>query len=613
VKKVLLFIILNVFFSLVSTNIFSQKSVLVGKVYNASEKEINITYFKNYITNEVERKSIILNDNNTFQINFDTKDTFQCIFNYQSYNINLLMFPNDTTFMVFDAQKMLNTINFEGKNKSLNLLDARLTSTFERWNDKVVMNEINNRTYDDYKDFVEDLFFKKSNYICDFKEQNELTPSQVAYAYNNLHYWRASKLLEYDYIKADDKSNNGVEHLNNHQFLQLLDSSHFSISGNENNFIFNNLLYYYLDKIKKKENAKMQSSENRTIQKIQKFVNINIEKINIVKYPGSDEVIGEAFRHQKFQSANCYTDEAFQYKFNDSITYNSKFAKIKFNEQSGWLPMIGVTIEDTIVEETTQYNEVDNETPILFDENTQSLIHCILLIRKVNNISKDTLNAQLNEFSDRYPKKKRYLFVLKSIIEQWQENMYDDGRFKTPIFNVIEVVPSILNRLLKQCSKIGINNFTGEIVESQNGVGEQFISGMTKNEQLMPYQVSVNSELERYYSSNKILVVDFWATWCMPCIRQIKSNQGLIEKINPEEVEFIFINIDSDKRIAKEYIAAEKLLGKHIFDNNKEIFYNLNIKGVPTMMIFDRNRKVIYNSTDLWEHPLSFILEKYSN
>ncbi len=607
-KKVVLFIILSASNYWGSSNIFSQKSILIGKVYNPIDKEINLSYYKNYITNEVVRKTFSLSENNTFQIEFNTKDTFQCIFNYLSYSINLLMFPNDTSYLVFDGQKMLSSINFEGKNKYVHLLDARLTSTFERWNDKVVMNEINNLSFADYKIFVDDLFSKKVKYINDFQKQYKLSPYQTDYVINNQLYWKVTKYLEYDYIK---ESQNSYEFSIN-KTTEILDSIHFTVTNNENNFYFNNLLNHYLYKLTKNEHISKQKVAQTIVQKIQKFVTITVDKINIVKYPGSDEIIGEVLRDQKFQSVNCYTDEAFKYKFNDSIFYNAKFTKIKFGNNTGWIPLIGVTMEDALVEENYQNEASEADKDHKFDENTQSLIACILLVREVNKLSKDSLNYQLANYPKKYSSKK-YLNLLDSIIEQWQQNMYEDGRFKTPIFNEFNIANVLNTKLLKQYAKLGMNNFAAEIVENQTGVGAQFVSGMTKNEQLLPYQVTINEDLFKYYNSNKILVIDFWATWCLPCIRQMKNNQEIIEQTNLDSIEFVFINIDSDKKMAKDYIASEKLLGKHIFDTNKELFNNLNVKGVPTMMVFDRNRRVIYNSTDLWEHPLTFILDKYIN
>ena len=56
------------------------------------------------------------------------------------------------------------------------------------------------------------------------------------------------------------------------------------------------------------------------------------------------------------------------------------------------------------------------------------------------------------------------------------------------------------------------------------------------------------------YHENKgevLTVIDFWATWCKPCVNSIPKLVALSQNYNPEVVSFIGISIDSPRNLSK--------------------------------------------------------------
>jgi len=52
----------------------------------------------------------------------------------------------------------------------------------------------------------------------------------------------------------------------------------------------------------------------------------------------------------------------------------------------------------------------------------------------------------------------------------------------------------------------------------------------------------------------KVLFLNFWATWCPPCIAELPEIQELYLKTDPNQVEFFMISVDQDQGKAREFM-----------------------------------------------------------
>ncbi len=86
-------------------------------------------------------------------------------------------------------------------------------------------------------------------------------------------------------------------------------------------------------------------------------------------------------------------------------------------------------------------------------------------------------------------------------------------------------------------------------------------------------------------------ILNFWASWCAPCIKEMKSLNSLQNKAPYLRV--ITISQDKNINIAKGFFEKNKYdqLEKY-FDKDKEILSSLPIRGLPTTFIANKNFKI---------------------
>lgn len=94
----------------------------------------------------------------------------------------------------------------------------------------------------------------------------------------------------------------------------------------------------------------------------------------------------------------------------------------------------------------------------------------------------------------------------------------------------------------------------------------------------------------------KVVLVDVWATWCGPCVKEIPSLKKIEQDFHGKDVIFLSVSVDDekDKEKWKKYVADEQLGGVQIHaGRGSEISRDYKISGIPRFMLFDRNGNII--------------------
>ncbi len=90
------------------------------------------------------------------------------------------------------------------------------------------------------------------------------------------------------------------------------------------------------------------------------------------------------------------------------------------------------------------------------------------------------------------------------------------------------------------------------------------------------------------FKDKKVVVINFWATWCSNCKKGFPDKMKLEEQYK-EKVDFIFINVQESKEKVDEYMRENGFTFKNnLLDLDGEVSQLYGISGIPTTVIINK-------------------------
>ncbi|CAN5604894.1 hypothetical protein BH10ACI4_BH10ACI4_38120 [soil metagenome] len=90
----------------------------------------------------------------------------------------------------------------------------------------------------------------------------------------------------------------------------------------------------------------------------------------------------------------------------------------------------------------------------------------------------------------------------------------------------------------------------------------------------------------------KVVVLEFWATWCAPCIAGLPHFNQVVRHLDPARFQFISID-DEDPKVVRAFLARKEIAGWVGIDASGKVFDRYGVKQRPTAIIVDRQGKVV--------------------
>jgi thiol-disulfide isomerase/thioredoxin len=89
--------------------------------------------------------------------------------------------------------------------------------------------------------------------------------------------------------------------------------------------------------------------------------------------------------------------------------------------------------------------------------------------------------------------------------------------------------------------------------------------------------------------SGKVLLVDFWASWCVPCKTSFPALDAIYREYGPKGLAVVAVNVDEQRKSADAFLAAHPHRMTVLFDPKGIAPEAFGVKGMPSSYLIDRS------------------------
>ncbi|MDW3229969.1 MAG: redoxin domain-containing protein, partial [Acidobacteriota bacterium] len=99
----------------------------------------------------------------------------------------------------------------------------------------------------------------------------------------------------------------------------------------------------------------------------------------------------------------------------------------------------------------------------------------------------------------------------------------------------------------------------------------------------------------------KVVILDFWATWCGPCLSSFPGMKSLVEEFQSDpSVAFIFVNTwqeeENKVQVVKDFLEKNQYPFYVLMDSEDKVVADYGVSGIPTKFIIDSKGKIRFKS-----------------
>ena len=105
--------------------------------------------------------------------------------------------------------------------------------------------------------------------------------------------------------------------------------------------------------------------------------------------------------------------------------------------------------------------------------------------------------------------------------------------------------------------------------------------------------VSADSRFDLTDYRGKVVLIDFWASWCGPCKRSFPWMNEMHAKYANDGLVIVAINVDNDPNAAKQFLADYPATFAVHFDNDKSLARRYEVVAMPSSFLIGRDGQMV--------------------
>jgi len=108
------------------------------------------------------------------------------------------------------------------------------------------------------------------------------------------------------------------------------------------------------------------------------------------------------------------------------------------------------------------------------------------------------------------------------------------------------------------------------------------------------YDMGGKTEIQLQDLRGKVVVLNFWASWCKPCRQSIPWLNGLRSRYGSQGLVIIGVNVDAERAEAERFQRDVPIDFEVVYDPQGKLAERFELKGMPSSFVFDRDGKLAH-------------------